>query len=350
MGESAAPAAVLDRLIDHSDRKANRTEAPRRGVEPSPHHVVGLAPVVLRLDDLRLGVSVRVGSIDSRHVERLIERAEAWPPLLVRRSDNTIVDGHYRFHAAKQMGLSRIECLYFDGDETEVFIEAVRRNVDHGLPLTLADRKGAARQILGMHPEWSDRRLAGVCGLSHVTVGNLRAAHEPPSGQVYQLDTRRGRDGKARPVDPSARRRRVHDAILAHPTASLREIARMTETSHETVRTVKNAAMSGEWRVADAVTVRAVEPPPFSPAADPAFTSTDHGTAFAGWFARTDISQSCHEFVDAVPLSRVYEIEAEARRRAAAGVEFAGALVARAAASSKRSASFPPGAADGGGL
>jgi hypothetical protein len=348
MSESAAPASVLDRLIEHSGRKANPTEVPRRGVEPPPHQAVGLARVVLRLEDLRLGVSVRGGSIDSRHVERLIERAEAWPPLLVRRSDNTIVDGHYRFHAAKLMGLSRIECVYFDGDEAGVFIEAVRRNVDHGLPLTLADRKCAARRILGMHPEWSDRRIADVCVLSHVTVGSLRAAHEPPLGHVYQLDTRRGRDGKARPVDPSARRRRVHDAILAHPTASLREIARMTETSHETVRTVKNAAMSGGLKVADPVMVRAVEPPRSSPAADPAFTSTDHGTAFAAWFARTDISQSSCEFVDAVPLSRVYEIEAEARRRAAAWLHFAGALAARAAATSRRSASFAPGAGDGG--
>jgi hypothetical protein len=346
MGESAAPAA-LDRLSDHADRKAKQAEAPRLGAEPSPHQAVGLAPVVLRLKDLRLGVSVRGGSIDARHLERLIERAEAWPPLLVRRSDHTIIDGHYRFHAAKQMGLSRVECVYFDGDESDVFIEAVRRNVDHGLPLTLADRKCAARQILGMHPEWSDRRIADVCVLSHVTVGSLRAAHEPPSGRVYQLDTRRGRDGKARPVDPSARRRRVHDAILAHPDASLREIARMTETSHETVRTVKNAAISGGLRVADPVMVRAVEMPRSSPAADPAFTSTDHGNAFAAWFARTDISQSCCEFVDAVPLSRVYEIEAEARRRAAAWAEFAGALAARAAASSRRSASFSAGGADG---
>jgi hypothetical protein len=228
-----------------------------------------------------------------------------------------------------------------------VFIEAVRRNVAHGLPLTLADRKGAARQILGIHSEWSDRRIADVCGLSHVTVGSLRVAHDTPSGHLYQLDTRRGRDGKARPVDPSARRRRVHDAILANPTASLREIARMTETSHETVRTVKNAATSDGLGVADPVIVRAVEPSRSSLAADPAFTSTDHGTAFADWFARTDVSRSCCEFVDAVPLSRVYEIEAEARRRAAAWVEFAGELAARVAASSRRSASFRQGTADG---
>jgi hypothetical protein len=245
------------------------------------------------------------------------------------------------------MGLSRIECVYFDGDEDDVFIEAVRRNVDHGLPLTLADRKCAARQVLGTHPEWSDRRIADVCGLSHVTVGGLRAAYEPPSGQVYQLDSRRGRDGKARPVDPSGRRRRVHDAILAHPTASLREIARITETSHETVRSVKTAAMSDGLRMPDPVMVRAVEPPRFVPAADPAFTSTDHAAAFAGWFARTEIAPSCREFVDAVPLSRVYEIEAEARRRAAAWAEFARALAARAAASARRSGSLPPGAADG---
>ncbi|GAA0664744.1 hypothetical protein GCM10009535_50600 [Streptomyces thermocarboxydovorans] len=51
---------------------------------------------------------------------------------------------------------------------------AVKLNSSHGLPLTLADRKAAALQMLADFPEWSNRRLAGIVGLSDKTVAALR--------------------------------------------------------------------------------------------------------------------------------------------------------------------------------
>ena len=51
--------------------------------------------------------------------------------------------------------------------------ESFRRNRDHGLPLTRADRKEAAL-YLARTTQWSDRRIAVEVGLDHKTIGKLR--------------------------------------------------------------------------------------------------------------------------------------------------------------------------------
>jgi hypothetical protein len=61
-----------------------------------------------------------------------------------------------------------------------------------------------------------------------------------------------------------------------------------------------------------------------------ALVSTEAGRTFVGWFERTAISDDWSAHVGAIPLSRVYEVADEARRRAAAWHEFASALATRA--------------------
>jgi ParB-like chromosome segregation protein Spo0J len=288
------------------------------------------------LADLKVECCFRESGVSKEHVEVLAELDGRWSPILVRRADRLVVDGMHRVAAARLLGLRWIEVEWFDGDRDEALLEFVRRNATHGLPLTLRERKRVASQLLCAHPDWSDRRLAELCGVSPKTVGSLRStAGGRPNGQTPQSDSgsRVGRDDRARPVNRAAMRLRVVEAIKAQPGASLRSVAAAAGVSPETVRLVRmslsavrdealpRAERSGRGPVA-------AEPPVWD--GDAALASCDEGD-FVAWFDQTSISeQECLMRAQTLPLGRVYEIADEGRRRSELWLKFARSVEARA--------------------
>lgn len=302
-----------------------------------------VAESVLRIpvDRLRRGPSPRLGPVRGEHVDALAALDGRWPPILVTRTDHTIVDGHYRYLAARKLGYRTVECVYFDGGAGPALVEAVRRNVSHGLVLSLGEREHAAAHVLGLCPDWSDRRIASLCGLSPTTVGRLRSDGRRPTVHNGQMDEgtagswaperRRGRDNKSRPVDPALARQRIAEEIRANPEASLRQIARVVGSSPETVRSVRREVLASNGRHPQVVALSDYadrsEPAPHE---DAALVATSEGQQFTEWFERTDLFDAQWlDHVDAVPLSRIYAISDRARRRAASWVAFAEALEAR---------------------
>ena len=294
--------------------------------------LASFAPRPVSIELLQRGNTVRLGGLDECHLGLIARLGGAWPPIVVTPTWR-IVDGHYRYAAARRLGHTHVACIVFDGDDFDAFLESVRLNIMQGLPLALQERKAAARRILDIHPEWSDRRVAELCGLAHKTVGRLREDQACQGGDIHHLDTRQGRDGKVWVGNAVQVRERIVEAIHARPEASLREIARAAGTTHETVRTFRRRVQA----TAEAAEERAIAPSKAStdktavvPSRDAAFTSTDAGASFARWFERSG-NEEWRTYVASVPLSRVYEIEDEARRRAHAWSEFAAMLSARAA-------------------
>lgn len=294
--------------------------------------------VSLDVADLRVSTSFREGGLNEQHVQRLVALAGHWPPVLVNRSDGLVIDGAHRVEAARLLGLDRVEAWYFDGEPDDALIEFVRRNVHQGLPLTLRERKRAAEHVLAAHPEWSDRRIAELCAISPKTVGRLRGKKTVcPTGGILQLDarTRIGRDNKWRPVHSASVRSRVAEALKEHPGASLRTVAKSVGVSPETVRIVRMNMDAS--RAPDVVS----EPPqvgsvPRLPEAsvswdqDLALVSSEDGEDFVAWFDRTTLTnEDCWRFLDSVPLSRIYEIADEARRRSEVWTQFAKSLDVR---------------------
>lgn len=187
--------------------------------------------------------SPRLSGVKMAHARVLAESGADLPPILVNRRTMRVIDGAHRVVAAQLHGRDVIEVQFLDCDEEEAFVLAVEANVAHGLPLSLADRTAAAKRIVASHPQWSDRAVASVTGLAHKTVGSIRRRL---SGEIPQPNTRRGRDGKVRPVD-SARGRREAGRLLAdRPGASLREIAREAGVCAATVRDVRARLRRGE--------------------------------------------------------------------------------------------------------
>ncbi|MFK0264196.1 ParB N-terminal domain-containing protein [Streptomyces angustmyceticus] len=150
--------------------------------------------VALSVDLLIAGDTPRLNGVDLSHVHLLAQSGE-FRPLLVHRQSMRVIDGMHRLAAAKLLGWATIDVRFFAGSVEDAFVEAVRANSAHGLPLTLADRKAAATRILREHPAWSDRMIAGLVGLSPKTVGVVR---ERLAEDVPQSAARVGRDGRVR--------------------------------------------------------------------------------------------------------------------------------------------------------
>ncbi|WP_204011638.1 ParB/RepB/Spo0J family partition protein [Virgisporangium aurantiacum] len=152
---------------------------------------------------LRDGISPRFTGEQLDHVRALAEAETELPPILVHRPTMLVIDGMHRLRAAQLLGAATIRVRFFDGTDDAAFVLAVKANIAHGLPLSRAEREAAAARILRNHPEWSNRAVAVVTGLAASTVGALRRRQADPGrdqnfrrgrdGRVRPLSTAEGR-------------------------------------------------------------------------------------------------------------------------------------------------------------
>jgi hypothetical protein len=212
--------------------------------------------------ELVLSDSPRSAGEDRRHAQVLaeLESGADLPPIVVQRGANRVVDGMHRVRAAQLRGEQVIRARFFDGDDGSAFVLAVRLNVEHGLPLSLADRKSAARRILREQVAWSNRAVASVVGLSPRTVAALRD-EAGASGEPARI----GRDGRVRPVSAASGRERAREILLKDPTISLRSVSKVAGVSPGTVRAVRLELREQPGAVApgprDAAPVRSPDTP-----------------------------------------------------------------------------------------
>lgn len=213
--------------------------------EFDPKNLEQLPACDVLVNALSAGVSLRRSGTDAAHIQLLADAAGAaeLPPILVQIDGYRIIDGLHRLEAAKLRGDSSIKARFVDCSNSEALVIAMTANGTHGLPLSKADRVSGARRVLGSHPDWSDRAVARITGLSAKTVASLR--EKPVEGTP--LDGKRiGRDGRRRPVGPGEGRRRAAEYIAAHPNAPLRQVARETDVSLGTVHDVSARLRRGE--------------------------------------------------------------------------------------------------------
>jgi ParB-like chromosome segregation protein Spo0J len=223
------------------------------GPEQLPHDAV----VDVAVSALSVADSPRVAGEDPEHIQALAVAQTELPPILVHHSTMRVIDGVHRLRVAKLRGDEYIAARFFSGDEKDAFVLAVKSNIAHGLPLSLADRKAAAARIIGSHPQWSDRMIASVVGLAARRVGEIR--RQDTRGAV-QLQSRIGQDGRVRPINGAGGRILASQLIAGNPSLSLREIARAAGISPETARDVRNRLSRGEDPVPGRRAARKAEP------------------------------------------------------------------------------------------
>ena len=210
---------------------------------PSEGELAALPVEMVPIDQLLLDDSPRQSVVVHEHIRAMAEHGNELPPILVHRPTMRIIDGAHRVHVARRLDQRLIAARFFSGAERDCFVLAVRSNIAHGLPLSLAERLAAADRIIRTHPHLSDRAIGRVTGLAHQTVGQARRR---ATGDADHLNTRIGLDNRVRPLDAATGRRRAASLLTSDPTASLRAIARSAGISPGTVRDVRARISRGE--------------------------------------------------------------------------------------------------------
>ncbi|WP_433655174.1 transcriptional regulator [Nocardia sp. CA-128927] len=306
------------------------------------------------LSSIRVSGTPRLRGVNLEHIQVLAGIGERLPPIIVNRSSMCVIDGVHRLRAAELRGDSHIAVVFFEGDEIEGFVVAVRANIAHGMPLTLADRKAAAKRILVTHPHWSDSSIAANTALAAKTVAVIR---NRSTEEVPRLDTRVGRDGKVRPLDVGRGRERAARLISERPDASLREIAREAGVSPTTVRDVQARLARGDAVVPapkvpapkGAVSSAAGSPPGRGEALDklirtvqndPAVRFSDSGKALLRLIGSHPVDEKAWlNIIASVPPHCSASIARIAQRNAFYWARLADELVKRGSAA----ANYPPG-------
>ncbi|MFI1536200.1 ParB/RepB/Spo0J family partition protein [Streptomyces anandii] len=198
------------------------------------------------IDSLVITDSPRLQGEDSKHIQLIAETGEDLSPIWVHQPSRKVIDGVHRVRAAVMRGMAEIDARFFHGSEADVFLLSVFANIKHGLPLSQDDRVAAARRVFTTHPEWSDRMVASLTGLSPRRVAAMR---NQISQGAPQPSRRIGRDGRSRPVDSAQGRRRAAEIIRQNPAASLREVGRAAGISPATVADVRNRLERGDLPV-----------------------------------------------------------------------------------------------------
>jgi hypothetical protein len=237
---------------------------PPRRADSHPATMVEISALIL--DD-----SPRLQGEDSAHTKLLAETDATLPPILVHRATMRVIDGLHRVRAAQVKGETTIATQFYDGREDAAFVLAVERNVAHGLPLSLADRKAAAARIINSHPDWSDRSIAASTGLADRTVQAIRqrstAESTQSNAQVARSNRaeRIGRDGRVRPLNSAEGRHRASQLIAEQPTIALRTVAKAAGVSLGTAHDVRERMRRGEDPVLTKQQVAALSARPWRP-------------------------------------------------------------------------------------
>ncbi|WP_216858265.1 ParB/RepB/Spo0J family partition protein [Actinomadura verrucosospora] len=326
--------------------------APARPKSADPLSLLDHAPEVeVPVGSLVPGFHLRHAGTDPAHVRLLADAAGSvrFPSILVQRRGSRIIDGMHRVEVAKLRGEQHISARLVDCTDVEALVLAVKSNTQHGLPLSRADRISSAKRILTAHPDWSDRAVASITGLSAKAIASLRNG---TTGEIPADGKRLGRDGKRRPILAAEGRRRAEEYIKAHPEASLRKVARETDvslgTAHDVRERLRRAGEQEEEReertgrlervgrtgpeqaardeaakeIAESVQSGPVPPPLPMPARggsrgvqqltwpmiaaklanDPVLRYTQGGRAFLRWMDRRSMqTDEWREFIDAIP-------------------------------------------------
>jgi ParB-like chromosome segregation protein Spo0J len=245
-GQSAPVRASTQTTISDDLTPADRAPDGRKATQRA---LVQPSVEVVPCASLKAADSPRLDGESLDHIAVLAENGVHLPPIVVHRQTMRVIDGMHRLRAAQLRGDQSVEVEFFDGDPDEAFIAAVRANITHGLPLTLADRKAAAQRILGCQPHRSDRWVGQVTGLAAGTVAAIR--RRAGTAEV-QGPSRLGRDGRVRPRDAADGRLRAQHEISARPDASLREIANAAGISPATAKDVRDRLRRGDALVPQA--------------------------------------------------------------------------------------------------
>ena len=100
-----------------------------------------------------------------------------------------LADGFHRYHAHKRAKVKDILATIHTGSKDDALVFALGANAKNGLRRTNEDKRKCVSIALERWPEWSDRRIAEVCGVGHPTVSKMRPDVEKFTTPTTRTDT-----------------------------------------------------------------------------------------------------------------------------------------------------------------
>jgi hypothetical protein len=107
-----------------------------------------------------------------------------------------LADGFHRYHAHKRAKVKDILATIHTGSKDDALVFALGANAKNGLRRTNEDKRKCVSIALERWPEWSDRRIAEVCGVHNETVAKQR----PLVTDSVTITQRVGKDGVKQPA------------------------------------------------------------------------------------------------------------------------------------------------------
>lgn len=187
----AADSCDSARVLATVERRSPETKEARPEVgipDPTTH--------VLSVSSIRDGGCRKV---DLRHIQRLLDTADRWPPIVLDGATNKVVDGQHRLEAHRRREHDLIEVVFVTvADEADRIVQGLTANESTHLALTAAARRDACRRLLRAAPTQSNGTIHRACGVSMTTIQKYREELESTGEiSVESGQLRQGRDGKS---------------------------------------------------------------------------------------------------------------------------------------------------------
>jgi hypothetical protein len=182
----------------------------------SPHIIKGKIPEIdfgpfeereISISDLDRSMQVRVELCTStvdEYAGRMDDGHSFPKPAVFDDGEGHLIlaDGYHTVAAHERRHKPKVACKVYRGTKRDAFLYAASANSEHGLPLSVQDKRKLVELFLAdeeLTSSWSSRRIARHCGLSHTFVEQIRKAAAGPGGERDQSSpTREGLDGKKR--------------------------------------------------------------------------------------------------------------------------------------------------------
>jgi len=103
--------------------------------------------------------------------KELIEDGVKFPPIVINKRTNHLIDGYHRFRAYKSLGVLEVEAEIIDIPEEFEWVEAIGRNTRHGLPLKRDEVKQTFKEhYLSTEGKIKPEEMARRLGVSKRTI------------------------------------------------------------------------------------------------------------------------------------------------------------------------------------
>ena len=145
------------------------------------------------------GISGIRHSINKEKVKEYKEIIKIIDPITVMKIDAVLylVDGFHRVRAMVLAGWDEAEAYIERGKSIdEAYVRAIEINTKHGMGLTMDERHKACEQILCKNTEFSNRKIAKICGVGQKFVSEKRYDMEKHK-KIDQTREVTGTDGKS---------------------------------------------------------------------------------------------------------------------------------------------------------